>query len=69
MKIRAPFLIETRKWPLAKLCRAWDAGYRVCYVFVIRIDGKLKICWTWIPANREEKWQHGLKTKTATNAL
>jgi hypothetical protein len=47
MRVKAPFLIETRKWPLRKQFRVLDAGYRVSNLVLLRFKGKLKTCWVW----------------------
>jgi hypothetical protein len=47
MRVKAPFLIETRKWPLRKQFRVLDAGYGVSSLVVLRFKGKLKTRWVW----------------------
>jgi hypothetical protein len=47
MRVKAPFLIETRKWPFNTVWRAIDAGYGVSGLVMLRFKGKLKTCWVW----------------------
>jgi hypothetical protein len=47
MRVKAPFLIETRKWPRRKQYWAFDAGYGVSSLVMLRFKSKLKVCWVW----------------------
>ena len=47
MRVKAPFLIETTKWPDRILFRILEDGYVVGSIALLRINGKTKVCWVW----------------------
>jgi hypothetical protein len=52
--IRAPFLIETRKWSNDKLWRAICAGYEVDNLLFLYFGSKPKVCWVHVLQGREK---------------
>jgi hypothetical protein len=47
MKVKAPFLIETRERDWRTFGWVLDAGYVVSGLVALPVDGKLKTCWVW----------------------
>jgi len=47
MKVKAPFLIETKESDSPTLGWLLDAGYAVSGLVLLRFAGKLETCWVW----------------------
>jgi hypothetical protein len=47
MKVKAPFLIETKEWDSPTFGWLVEAGYAVSGLVLLRFAGKLETCWVW----------------------
>jgi hypothetical protein len=47
VKVKPPFLIETREWTRPILYPVFDAGYKVDSLLLVQFNGKRKVWWVW----------------------